>query len=55
MNKSLSITGTERMIDMAYNNGFPVNYQPAQFYYPQQNSFYPQQAQTQMQNQMQIS
>lgn len=25
---------------MAYNNGFPVGYQPAQFYYPQQNQYF---------------
>lgn len=37
---------------MAYNNGFPMNYQPAQIYYPQQYQYQPQ-MQAQMQTQMQ--
>lgn len=32
---------------MAYNNGFPMGYQPAQFYYPQQNQYYSPQVQQQ--------
>ena len=32
---------------MAYNNGFPIGYQPAQIYYPQQYQVVPQNSQTQ--------
>ena len=39
---------------MAYNNGFPMGYQPAQFYYPQQNNpYYQPQVQAQAQAQVQ--